>query len=104
MKITLATEKAKKEIAETIRYTEEKYGLPHCITEGILAEILVEKKSQTMERLIADCEEIEMMLGKENDDLKEELEKAKAAAKRTLKTEPDAEQEEGDNNGNGTDN
>lgn len=40
----------------------------------------------------------------ENKQLKEELEKAKAAAKKTLKTEPDAEQEEGDDNGNGTDN
>ena len=34
--------------------------------------------------------------------LKEELEKAQAAAKKTLKTEPDTDQEGGDDNGDRT--
>ena len=95
---------AKGEILNAMATISAEHDLSATVMEGVLADILSEVKSQSkMELLNAYNKEVNDAQ-QEIKQLKEELEKAKTAAKKTLKTEPDAEQEEGDNNGNGTDN
>ena len=91
---------AKGEITNAIVTASTVHGLSATLIEGVLADALSEIKSQAKIELLNVYNKELSEAQQENKQLKEELEKAKAAAK----TEPDAEQEEGDDNGNGTDN
>ena len=95
---------AKGEITNAIVTASTVHGLSATLIEGALADALSEIKSQAKIELLNVYNKELSEAQQENKQLKEELEKAKAAAKKTLKTEPDAEQEEGDDNGNGTHN
>lgn len=80
------------------------HDLSATVMEGVLADILSEVKSQSkMELLNAYNKEVNDAQ-QEIKQLKEELEKAKAAAKKTLKTEPDTDQEGGGDNGDAANN
>lgn len=93
---------AKGEITDAIVTASTVYGLSATAIEGVLADALQEIKSQTKTELLnaynKDMNEAHQEIKK----LKEELEKAKAAAKKTLKTEPDTAQEGGDDSGDRT--
>lgn len=95
---------AKGEITNAIVTASTVHGLSATLIEGVLADALSEIKSQAKIELLNVYNKELSEAQQENKQLKEELEKAKAAAKKTLKTEPDTEREEGDDNGNGTDN
>lgn len=85
MRITLAVEKAKKEIRDTTELICNKYGIPACIAEGILSELLLEKKTESLSKTIEEAEEIQQIFEKENADLKEKLTKAVTKKKKPRK-------------------
>lgn len=87
MKITLAVENAKKEVKERIEEIRIKYAIPACITEGILQDVISDLKSESAEQLIREMNEI---VAEKN----EEIEKAKAVAKKVLRTEQEEQKEE----------
>lgn len=93
---------AKGEIIDAIVTASTVHGLSATAIEGVLADALQEIKSQAKTELLnaynRDMNEAHQEIKK----LKEELEKAQAAAKKTLKTEPDTDQEGGDDNGDRT--
>ena len=87
--IAIKIECAKGEILNAMEAIQKKHGLPPCIMDGVLSSVLAEVRSEAKIELINSTNE---MMAEKN----EELEKAKKAAKRVLKTEPDEEQPEQD--------
>lgn len=94
--------KTKGEITNAIVTASTVHGLSATLIEGVLADALSEIKSQAKIELLNVYNKELSEAQQENKQLKEELEKAKAAAKKTLKTEPDTDQEGGDDNGDRT--
>lgn len=98
------TDKKLKEYSTTMATISTEHDLSATVMEGVLADILSEVKSQSkMELLNAYNKEVNDAQ-QEIKQLKEELEKAKAASKKTLKTEPDTDQEGGGDNGDAANN
>lgn len=78
--IAIKIECARGEIMNALQKTQEEYGLPPCIIDGIFSSVAAEIKSEAKLELINATNT--MMREKS-----EELEKAKAAAKKVLKEE-----------------
>lgn len=95
---------AKGEITNAIVTASTVHGLSATLIEGVLADALSEIKSQAKIELLNVYNKEVNDAQQEIKQLKEELEKAKAAAKKTLKTEPDTDQEGGDDNGDAANN
>lgn len=87
--IAVKIECAKGEILNAMEAIQKKHGLPPCIMDGVLSSVLAEVRSEAKIELINSTN---AMMADKN----EELEKAKAAAKKVLRTEPEEipEQEE----------
>ena len=85
--IAVKIECAKGEILNAMEAIQKKHGLPPCIMDGVLSSVLAEVRSEAKIELINSTN---TMMAVKN----EELEKAKKAAKRVLKTEPDEGQEQ----------
>ena len=82
MRITVAVESAKMEVKICTERIFETYGIPSCVAEGILYEVIAELKCKTKEQIIKDKNEV---IREKN----EELEKAKKEAKKVIRTEPE---------------
>ncbi|MBS6194255.1 MAG: hypothetical protein KH828_01560 [Clostridiales bacterium] len=80
--IAIRIECARGEILNALREIRRQYSLHPCIVDGILSSVLAEVRSEEKIELI---NETNAMMQEKN----EELEKAKSAAKRVLKTEPE---------------
>ena len=80
--IAVRIECAKGEILNAMETIQTKHALPPCIMDGVLSSVLAEVRSEAKIELINSTNA--MMAEKD-----EELEKAKKAAKRTLRTEPE---------------
>ena len=85
--IAIKIECAKGEILNAMEAIQKKHGLPPCIMDGVLSSVLAEVRSEAKIELINSTNE---MMAEKN----EELEKAKKAAKRVLKTESEEITEE----------
>lgn len=87
--IAVKIECAKGEILNAMEAIQKKHGLPPCIMDGVLSSVLAEVRSEAKIELINSTN---AMMAEKN----EELEKAKAAAKKVIRTEPEEipEQEE----------
>ena len=80
---------ARGEIMNALQRIQEKHTIPSCILDGILSSVLAEIRAETKLDII---NEINAILWEKE----KEIEKAKAAAKKVLRTEPEEipEQEE----------
>jgi hypothetical protein len=76
---------AKEEIQDTVNKVQEKYNLRPCVMEDILSAVMLNCTEKVQKEVAEDVREL---LEQKN----EELEKAKAAAKKVL-NEADAENE-----------
>ena len=80
--IAIKIECAKGEIMNAMQQIQNKYALPPCIIDGVMSSVLAEVRAESKLELLnatnAAMRETE-----------EELEKAKAAAKKVLKGEPE---------------
>lgn len=87
--IAVKIECAKGEILNAMEAIQKKHGLPPCIMDGVLSSVLAEVRSEAKIELINSTN---AMMADKN----EELEKAKAAAKKVIRTAPEEipEQEE----------
>ena len=85
--IAVRIECAKGEILNAMEAIQTKHALPPCIMDGVLSSVLAEVRSEAKIELINSTNS--MMAEKDED-----LEKAKKAAKRTLRTEPEEQTEE----------
>ena len=85
--IAMKIECAKGEVMNALERVRQQYNLPPCIVDGILSSVLSEVRSETKIELI---NESNAMMREKNG----ELEKAKAAAKKVLKTEPEQQEQE----------
>lgn len=78
--IVVRIECAKGEIMNAMQQIQDKYALPPCIIDGVISSVLAEVRAESKFELLnatsAAMQETE-----------EELEKAKAAAKKVLKSE-----------------
>ena len=84
---SIRMESAKGEMNNAVIEIRRKYGLPNAMMDGILSSVLADVRSNVKTDLINEVNEILR-------DKNEELDAAKAAAKKTLEDEPQAEQEE----------
>lgn len=84
--ISVRIECAKGEILNAMGEIQRKHALPPCIMDGVISSVLAEVRSEAKVELI---NATNAMMAEKN----EELETAKAAAKRTLRTEPEEQQE-----------
>lgn len=84
--ISIIMESAEKETREAIDHVKQKYNLRPCIMDVIVASVLADVRKEAKAELIGAADEI---IGRKN----EELEKAKAAAKKVLKAESEKESE-----------
>ena len=84
--ISVRIECAKGEILNAMGEIQRKHALPPCIMDGVISSVLAEVRSEAKVELI---NATNAMMTEKN----EELETAKAAAKRTLRTEPEEQQE-----------
>lgn len=84
--IAIKIECAKGEIMNALQKIQQEFGLPPCIIDGVFSSVSAEIKSEAKLELINATNT--MMREKE-----EELEKAKAAAKKVLKEETKRESE-----------
>lgn len=84
--ISVRIECAKGEILNAMGEIQRKHALPPCIMDGVISSVLAEVRSEAKVELI---NATNAMMAEKN----EELEKAKAAAKRVLRTEPEEQQE-----------
>lgn len=75
------TEKAKREIRSKIYEIRIKQGISAGTMEGILSSILLEIKEEAVDEIVKECDVTIRGIA-------DELEKAKAAAKKVLKAEP----------------
>ena len=87
--LAVRIECAKGEILNAMETIQKRHALPPCIMDGVLSSVLAEVRSEAKIELINSTN---TMMAEKN----EELEKAKKAAKRVLKTEPDEEHPEQD--------
>lgn len=87
--LAVRIECAKGEILNAMETIQKRYAFPPCIMDGVLSSVLAEVRSEAKIELINSTN---TMMAEKN----EELEKAKKAAKRVLKTEPDEEHPEQD--------
>lgn len=85
--IAIKIECAKGEILNALEECRKKHGLPPCIMDGVLSSVLAEVRSEEKIELI---NATNAMMKEKN----EELEKAKAAAKKVLKAEPEENPEQ----------
>lgn len=85
MKSSIILLLAKEEIQDTVNKVQEKYNLRPCVMEGILSAVMLNCTEKVQKEVAEDVREL---LEQKN----EELEKAKAAAKKVL-NEADAENE-----------
>ncbi len=93
--ISIKIECAKGEIMNAMRRIQNKYDLPPCVVDGVISSVLAEVRAESKLELInATSAELQEM--------NEELEKAKAAAKKVLKAEPEkvSESDTGQKGGN----
>ena len=87
--LAVRIECAKGKILNAMETIQKRHALPPCIRDGVLSFVLAEVRSEAKIELINSTN---TMMAEKN----EELEKAKKAAKRVLKTEPDEEHPEQD--------
>lgn len=80
--IAIKIECAKGEIMNAMQQIQNKYALPPCIMDGVISSVLAEVRSEAKLELINTTN---ALLREKN----EELEKAKAEAKKVLKVEPE---------------
>lgn len=85
MKSSIILLLAKEEIQDTVNKVQEKYNLRPCVMEDILSAVMLNCTEKVQKEVAEDVREL---LEQKN----EELEKAKAAAKKVL-NEADAENE-----------
>ena len=85
MKSSIILLLAKEEIRDTVNKVQEKYNLRPCVMENILSAVMLNCTEKVQKEVAEDVREL---LEQKN----EELEKAKAAAKKVL-NEADAENE-----------
>lgn len=85
--IAVKIECARGEILNAMGEIQRKYNLPPCIMDGIIATVASEVKAEAKMELI---NATNAMMREKN----EELEKAKAAAKKVLEEEPEQEEPE----------
>ena len=85
MKSSIILLLAKEEIQDTVNKAQEKYNLRPCVMEDILSAVMLNCTEKVQKEVAEDVREL---LEQKN----EELEKAKAAAKKVL-NEADAENE-----------
>lgn len=88
MQVAMKIECAKGEVMNALERVRQQYNLPPCIVDGILSSVLAEVRSEAKIELINASN---AMMREKN----EELEKAKAAAKKVLKTEPEQDSDDG---------
>lgn len=84
--IAVKIECARGEVMNALESIRRQYNLPPCIIEGILSSIQSEVRGEAKLELINGTN---AMMRDKN----EELEKAKKAAKKVIKTEPDKQEE-----------
>ena len=89
--IAIRIECAKGEILNALSNIQQTHDLPPCIMDGVLSSVLSQVRSEAKIELI---NATNAMLREKN----EELEKAKAAAKKVLRTEPEQEEKENPEN------
>lgn len=87
MDIAIKIEYAKKEILKNAEKLQKELSLPACIMEMVITSALAEAREASKREIIS---EASGEIIKKN----EELEKAKAAAKKVLKDEPEERPEE----------
>ncbi len=80
--VSIKIECAKGEIMNAMQRIQSKYTLPPCIMDGVLSSVLAEVRAESKLELINATNAVMQ-------ETNEELEKAKAAAKRVLKAEPE---------------
>lgn len=85
--ISIRIECAKGEILNAMETIQKRHALPPCIMDGVLSSVLAEVRSEAKIELI---NATNAMMKEKN----EELEKAKVAAKKVLKTEPEENPEQ----------
>lgn len=85
--VTIRIESARTEIINIVEMCRKKHGIPPCVMDGILSSVLADVRNETKTELI---NATDAMVKEVN----EELEKAKTAAKRVLKTESESEQKQ----------
>lgn len=82
--IAIKIECAKGEIMNAMQQIQDKYALPPCIVDGVISSVLAEVRAESKLELINATSAVMK-------ETEEELEKAKAAAKKVLKTEQEQE-------------
>lgn len=87
LQIAIKIECAKGEILNALERIRRQYDLPPCIVDGILSSVLAEVRSEEKIELI---NATNAMMREKN----EELEKAKAAAKKVLRAESEEQPEQ----------
>lgn len=87
--ISIKIECAKGEIMNALESVRRQHNLPSCIIDGVLSSVLADVRSEAKLELINGTN---AMLREKN----EELEKAKAAAKKVLEKEPEHPEEQPD--------
>lgn len=87
LQIAIKIECAKGEILNALERIRRQYDLPPCIVDGILSSVLAEVRSEEKIELI---NATNAMMREKN----EELEKAKAAAKKVLRAESEEQSEQ----------
>lgn len=80
--IAIKIECAKGEIMNAMQRIQSQYTLPPCIMDGVISSVLAEVRAESKLELINATNAVMQ-------ETNEELEKAKAAAKKMLKTEPE---------------
>lgn len=83
MNIAINIECAKGEIMNTMQQIQDKYALPPCIIDGIISSVLADVRSQAKLELLNETSSVMQ-------NANEELEKAKAEAKKVLKEHQEA--------------
>lgn len=83
MNIAINIECAKGEIMNTMQKIQDKYALPPCIIDGIISSVLADVRSQAKLELLNETSSVMQ-------NANEELEKAKAEAKKVLKEHQEA--------------
>ncbi len=93
--IAIKIECAKGEIMNAMQQIQNKYALPPCIVDGVISSVLAEVRAESKLELINATNAVMQ-------ETEEELEKAKAAAKKVLKAEPEqvSESDTGQQGGN----
>lgn len=93
--IAIKIECAKGEIMNAMQQIQDKYAMPPCIVDGVISSVLAEVRAESKLELINATSAVMQ-------ETEEELAKAKAAAKKVLKAEPEqvSESDTGQQGGN----